>query len=46
MDQQKEKVRCESCGSAFVYIRIRENSVVCRSCGNIQLLTKQNKKEE
>lgn len=25
--------RCKKCGSKFIYIRIKEGSVVCRSCG-------------
>ena len=38
----KEKIKtktkgrsCKKCGSNFVYVRIKEGSVVCRSCGNI-----------
>lgn len=29
------KRRCKRCGSTQVYIRIKDGSVVCRSCGNI-----------
>ena len=45
MEEQKEKVQekrkkinCSACGSSFVYVRIKEGSVVCRSCGNIDPL--------
>ena len=30
-----QKPKCSKCGSKFVYVRIKEGSVVCRSCGNI-----------
>ena len=26
---------CSKCGSGQIYVRIKEGSVVCRSCGNI-----------
>lgn len=29
------KKKCKKCGSGFVYIRIKDNSIVCRSCGHI-----------
>lgn len=35
MKKQEEKQRCKKCGSGQVYIRIKEKSVVCRICGNI-----------
>jgi len=35
MAEENEKAKCKKCGSKFVYIRIKERSVVCRSCGNI-----------
>lgn len=40
MDKEKEKKKtkgkaCNKCGSHFVYIRLKEGSVVCRSCGHI-----------
>jgi hypothetical protein len=37
MDEKKgeEKKRCGKCGSKQIYIRIKERSIVCRSCGNI-----------
>lgn len=34
--EEKKKVRCEECKSAFTYIRIKDNEIVCRSCGHIQ----------
>jgi len=36
--EKTEKKRCKKCGSRFVYIRLKERSVVCRSCGNVDLL--------
>lgn len=36
-ENNKRKV-CSNCGSGFVYVRIKEGSVVCRSCGNIDQL--------
>lgn len=35
MGKEVEKRRCKKCGSTQVYMRIKEGSVVCRSCGNI-----------
>ena len=34
-EDKKEKASCKSCGSKLVYIRIKEGSIVCRSCGYI-----------
>lgn len=34
-EKKIEKPRCEKCGSGQVYIRLKEGSVVCRVCGNI-----------
>ena len=39
MVEEKEKggkPKCVKCGSSFTYIRIKEGSVVCRSCGHIE----------
>lgn len=38
MKREKEEKRpaCKNCGSKFVYIRIKDNSVVCRSCGYVE----------
>ena len=33
--QKKEKPRCNKCGSGFVYFRLKDKSICCRSCGNI-----------
>jgi len=46
MEEQKkseelEKRSCNKCGSKFVYVRIKEKSLVCRSCGHIELLEDQ-----
>jgi len=35
-----EKPKCKKCGSKFTYIRLKERSVVCRSCGNIDPMEK------
>jgi ribosomal protein L37AE/L43A len=38
MEKEKKKPskpECSKCGSKFTYVRIKEGSVVCRSCGNI-----------
>lgn len=35
-DLIEKKKKCENCGSRFVYVRLKEKSVVCRSCGHIQ----------
>lgn len=38
MENQKEKKpqkRCSQCDSAFTYVRIKDGSLVCRNCGNI-----------
>ena len=40
-EEKQEKINkkvCSRCGSGFVYVRIKEGSVVCRSCGNIDPL--------
>ena len=34
------KRKCKKCGSGQVYVRIKERSVVCRSCGNIDPMEK------
>jgi len=35
-NQEKNKEPCVKCGSSFVYIRIKDQQRVCRSCGNIE----------
>jgi len=37
-NQAQQRKKCSKCGSHFVYVRIKEGSVVCRSCGNIDLM--------
>ena len=32
----KEKRSCKRCGSLFTYIRIKDQELVCRSCGHIE----------
>ncbi len=36
MSEQKEKkrMRCEECNSRFGYLRKRDNTFICRSCGH------------
>jgi len=42
-----EKAKCKRCGSKFVYVRIKDNEIVCRSCGAISKLNnKSNEIEE
>jgi len=33
--REVETKKCSKCGSSQTYIRIKEGSRVCRSCGNI-----------
>jgi len=33
--KEDEKHRCIKCGSLFGYLRIKDKTWVCRSCGNI-----------
>jgi len=42
----KKKRRCKKCGSSFIYIRIKDNSLVCRSCGHIEKLENLDEGEE
>lgn len=41
MEEEKQetakKNRCSKCNSAFTYLRIKDGSLVCRSCGNVDL---------
>ena len=32
----KEKPRCDKCGSNQVYIRIKTNERVCKTCGYVE----------
>ena len=38
MNKEKKEVenkKCSKCGSGQTYVRIKEGSVVCRNCGNV-----------
>lgn len=35
---KKNRLRCKDCGSLFVYVRLKENQCVCRSCGKVNPL--------
>lgn len=37
-NEKDNKKKCGYCGSGFTYVRIKDNSLVCRSCGNIEKL--------
>lgn len=34
-EKQSKKIKCSKCNSAFTYTRIKDGSVVCRNCGNV-----------
>ena len=34
--EKKEKLRCSKCNSTFIYVRIKDNEVVCRSCSHVE----------
>jgi len=34
----EEKPRCPKCKSLFTYVRLKDRSVVCRSCGHVWYL--------
>jgi rRNA maturation endonuclease Nob1 len=34
----EEIKRCVKCGSKLTYVRLKDNSRVCRSCGHIEKL--------
>lgn len=42
MDQEKEKnkLKCSRCKSGNVYPRVREGTLVCRSCLNVEYINK------
>lgn len=45
MEEEKEKPKqkkpvCSKCGSGQVYVRIKEESIVCRRCCNIDKIKK------
>ncbi len=39
-EKKKNKLKCSRCGSGNVYPRVRENTLVCRSCLNVEYITK------
>jgi len=34
--KKEEKLKCNKCGSSFIYIRFKSKEVCCRSCGFIE----------
>jgi len=36
--EKSEKPKCKKCGSSFTYVRIKDQSLVCRNCGTIAKL--------
>jgi primosomal protein N' len=38
MIKEGVRLRCEFCDSSFVYVRIKTNELICRSCGHISKL--------
>ena len=40
-DKQKNRAVCDHCGSKFVYVRLRDEEVVCRMCGHVSELKKE-----
>lgn len=46
MEKQKKEVnpnrlKCSNCGSLLIYIRIKKRQMVCRMCGNLENLDKE-----
>ena len=35
-EKDKQGVECKKCGSKFTYVRIKDKTRVCRSCGHIE----------
>lgn len=44
-EQEKKKLECEKCGSAFVYVRIKDKQIVCRKCGHVSELKEDDEKK-
>lgn len=44
--EKTEKPKCEKCGSGFVYVRIKDKQIVCRTCGHVSELKEEEKKKE
>ena len=43
MEDKKEKIRCANCGSTMIYVRIKDNTMVCRTCGHVTELEEDKK---
>ena len=41
---ENNKIRCKKCGSTLVYVRIKTDERVCRRCGHIEKLNKEEEK--
>jgi transcription initiation factor TFIIIB Brf1 subunit/transcription initiation factor TFIIB len=41
---EKENLKCKKCGSSNTYTKISTSERVCRKCGNIDKINKENKK--
>jgi len=35
VERQEKKQRCIKCNSSFGYLRLKDKTWVCRSCGNV-----------
>lgn len=46
MEEKKtqNKLKCSKCGSGFVYVRIKDKEIVCRSCGHVEEKKEQKEK--
>lgn len=40
---ENKNITCKNCGSAFIYVRIKDREAVCRKCGHIQKLKEEKK---
>lgn len=43
-EKQAKIPKCNKCGSGFGYIQIKTGNWVCRNCGNIEKVKRENKK--
>jgi ribosomal protein S27AE len=32
---EEKRIKCSKCGSGFIYIRLKDKSLQCRTCGNV-----------
>jgi len=44
-EEKREKQRCNSCGSALIYIRLKSSQKCCRTCGFIENLKEKEEKK-